>query len=193
MNSTDSIGERIHAPVGWILIAILVLAGLASTVTDSLIWAGFVLVIAVIASLPALTRGNWKVMLPWPLLAIAALAALVRVAGRYREVAGYLAIVALALIIVIELDVFTSVELSRRFAIVFGVMTTMALEAVWIIAQHFSDSWLGTTLLRSQTELQWDMVVITVVAVVVALLYQAYATRFDPTGSISMSDSQGTR
>lgn len=73
-------------------------------------------------------------MVPWPLLSVAALAVVLRAVGIYPDIAGYVAITSIALLLVVELDVYTEVELSRRFAIVFAVMTTMALQALWIIA-----------------------------------------------------------
>lgn len=175
---------RVHAVVGWGLISVVALGAAASTFTGPLLWSGFALSIAVAASLPALVRRDWTVTLPWPLLAAAALATLARVAGVYREGAAYLAIVVLALIVVIELDVFTPVTFSRRFAVVFSVMVTMALQGVWIIAQALSDRWLGSTLLSTQAELQWDIVLVTVLSVIVGVLYHWYAIRFDATGSL---------
>lgn len=182
--------EQIHSAVGWGLIAIVGIAGIVSVYTGPLLWAGFALLVALVASLPALFRRDWTATLPWPLLATAALATVARAAGVYREAAGYLAIVALALIVVIELVVFTPVELSRRFAVAFSIMTTMALQGVWIIAQAFSDRSLGSELLPSQTELQWDIVLVTVLATTVGLLYHWYASRFDATGSLDTADEE---
>lgn len=177
--------ELVNAVVGWGLIVIVAVSAVASLFTSPLLWSVFAVIIAVVASLPALTRRDWTVTLPWPLLAVAAFATVGRVAGIYREAAGYLAIVALALIVVIEIDVFTPVKFSRRFAVVFSIMVTMALEGVWIIAQSLSDRMLGSNLLTSQTELQWDIVLVTVLAVVVGVLYHWYAIRFDATGSLT--------
>lgn len=176
-----------------VLIAIIGLTGIASFVTDSVLWGSSLLLVAVVASLPALALRDRTATVPWPLLAIGALAGIVRVAGVYREAAGYVVIVVLALIVVIELESFTPVELSRRFAVVFSVMVMMALEGLWIIAQSISDRWFGTELLRSQTELQWDIVLVTVLATAVGLLYYGYATRFDQAGSITVPDDEGAR
>ncbi|MFW6018562.1 MAG: hypothetical protein ACOCPX_07045 [Halapricum sp.] len=177
----------------WVLIAAVGLLGLVSLVTGELLWGGFVLLIAFVAALPALVLGAWSATVPWPLLAVPAVAAFAWVGEFNRETAGYLAIVALALIIVIELESFTPIELSRRFAVVFCVMVTMALEGVWIIAQAASDRWLGTAFLTSQVELQWDIVLVTVVAIGVGVLYYGYATQFDQSRSITIPDDEGAR
>lgn len=177
--------DQIQAILGWTLIAVTGVSACVSLYTDTLLWGVFVLTVALVAALPALALRDWTVTIPWPLLTVAALAATARAAGVYREAAGYLAIVALALMVVIELDAFTPVQLSRRFAVAFSVMVTMALEGVWIIAQTLSDRWLGSELVVSQSELQWDIVLVTILAITVGLLYHGYATRYRPTGSIA--------
>lgn len=67
---------------------------------------------------------------------------------------------------------------------------TMAIESVWIVAQYFSDLWLDTTLLRSQTARQWDIVATTAVAITVGVLYHWYATRFDPPDVVTVTSNR---
>jgi len=187
--------RRAPSPVAveWLLIAGIGLSGVVSVVTGSALWGVFALLVAAVAALPALASGDRTATVAWPLLAVELGAAVARVAGVYSEAAGYFAIIGLALIVVIELEAFTPIELSRRFTVVFSVMTTMALEAVWIIAQSASDRFLATGFLRSQTELQWDIVLVTLLATVVGVLYYGYAWRFDQTGSITVPDDEGRR
>lgn len=92
--------------------------------------------------------------------------------GPYRELAVFLTFVAVSLVIVIQLQVVTAVELSGRFAIFFDVVVTKALEAVWIVAQSLSDTHLGTDLIESQVQLQWQIVYVTGMAVLVGILYR---------------------
>lgn len=119
-------------------------------------------------------------MAPWPIILVATLAVLARLTGMYPEAAGYIAITALALLIVVELDRFTSIQLSRRVAVGFAVLTTMAIEAVWIIVQFGSDQWLGTSYLTTQTALQWDIVIVTVVSLAGGVVFYWYLTRHEP-------------
>lgn len=133
-------------------------------------------------------------MAPWPLLFGAAVAVVARTIELYPEIAGYLAITTLALLIVVELDVFTPIELGHRFAVSFGVLTTMAIEALWIVAQFYSDQWLGTEFLSTQLELQKDIVIVTMVGFVVGGLFYWYFDRFSPAGTMMRSsDRAGTR
>lgn len=174
--------ERVNAAIGWGM-AVIVLAGAVGSVfIDSVLWGAFSVLLVGVTALPALTRADWTAMVPWPVPALAAVAVTARATGLYSEAAGYLAIVALALLVVVELDAFTPVELGRRFAVAFAVLTTMALEALWIVAQFSSDRWLGTEFLTTQTELQEDIVIVTVTAFAVGGLFYWYFARFEPAG-----------
>jgi hypothetical protein len=182
---------RVAAIVGWVLIGSIALGAAGSLLTGAVLWGLFSLVVLAVAVLPALTRRDWTAMVPWPLLLVAAVAVIARAAGRYAEVAGYLGIVALALVIVVELEAFTSVELSRWFAVAFAVMTALALQSIWIVAQFYSDRWLGTGFLSTQTELQEDIVLVTAVAVAAGGLFYWLFGRLGRTGTQS-SDRTGT-
>ncbi|QLG47568.1 hypothetical protein [Natrinema halophilum] len=185
--------ERTNAAVGWLLVAIVALDGVSTFLRGAPLWAGFELVIAVVASIPALTTRDWTAMVPWPLLSVAALAVIAVTIGAPFETTVYVVIATLALAVVVELETFTTVELSRRFAVAFAVLTTMALQALWTIVQFYSDRWLGTDYLRSQTELQWDFVLVTAVGLVLGGLFQWYVTRFKPAdGATRITDGTGS-
>lgn len=59
----------------------------------------------------------------------------------------------------------------------------MAVEALWIIAQHYSDVWLDTEFLSSQTELQEDIV--TAVGFVLGGFYYWYFSTVESEGRSS--------
>ena len=122
-------------------------------------------------------------MVPWPLVSIAVIAVLCGSAGFFPEIAGYVAIAALALLVAVELDVFTTVEMSRRFTVAFAVLTTLAVQGLWIIAQYYSDLWLGTDFLTTQTELQVDIVLVTLVGLAMGMIFEWYFARIQHVGS----------
>ena len=175
--------RRVNALLGWVLTGTVVLGVVGSFRMDALLWGGFASVVAVVTTVPALSTGDWTVMPPWPLLLGAAVAVLARTIGVYSEIAGYFAVAVLALVTVVELDAFTPVDMSRRFASGFAVLTTMAVQGLWTIAQFYSDLWLGTEFLRSQTELQWNLVIVTGVGLLVGGIFTWYFDRFEHVGS----------
>lgn len=170
-------GTQTNALVGWAAAVCVTIAAAASLVTDPSLWVGYALLVVVVAALPAVVRRDRTAMAHWPVLSVAAGAVVARLAGLYPVAAGHVAITALALLVVVELDGFTSIRLSRRFAVGFAVLTTMAIEAVWIIVQFASDRWLGTAYLTTQTELQWDIVAVTVVSLAMGVVFYWYLRR----------------
>lgn len=190
MFETLAHSERTNAVVGWLAVGILAAAVPTSFLTDALLWVVFSLVTLGVALVPPAVTRDPVCMLPWPVLALAAVATVGRLLEVYPEVAGYLAIAAVAMMVVVELDAYAPVEFSRRFAIVFAMLTTMAIAAVWIVAQFYSDVWLGTSFLGSQTELQQSIVAVTVVGLVVGAVFEWFFATFEPVGTIR-SEGEG--
>ncbi|MFC7223902.1 hypothetical protein ACFQKF_12275 [Halalkalicoccus sp. GCM10025322] len=175
--------ERMNALIGWMLTGIVVLTAVESLLTDAFLWAGVALLVVVVAAVPAVVTSEWTMMVPWPLLLVAAVAMIVRRLGISVEIAGYFVVVALALIVVIELDAFTPVEMTRRFAVAFAALMTLAVQGVWTIAQYYSDQWLGTAFLHSQRELQLDIVVVTAIGITMAVVFEWYFEKVEHVGS----------
>ncbi len=187
-------GRQTNAAIGWVLLSVVAVSAVESVLIATVLWRLLALLVVAVAAIPALYTRDWTVMVPWPLLSVAAVAVLARAIGLGPEIAGYLIVATLALIVVVELDVFTSIELSRRFAVAFAVMMTMACQALWTVAQFYSDRWFGTQFLRSQTELQRDIVIVTLVGLVLGVLFEWYFTRFEPAGTVgrAITDAEST-
>lgn len=172
-----------NAALGWLSVAIVAFAATWSAAAGALLWAGFAAVLLVASVLPALWTRDWRVLPPWPLLLVTAVAAVVGGYGIAPEAAGYVVVAGLALLTAVEIDAFTGVEMSRRFAVAFAVLTTLAVQGLWVIAQYYSDLWLGTGFLSSQRELQVDIVLVTVVGLAMGAAFQWYFDRVEHVGS----------
>lgn len=170
----------------------MAIAAVASLHVDPSIWSGYALLLVAVVALPAVVTRDWTTMVHWPILSVATIAVVARLAGLYPEAAGHVAVTAFALVVVVELDSFTSIQLSRRFAVGFAVLTTMAVEAIWIIVQFVSDRWLGTDYLTTQTELQLDIVTVTVVSLAIGVVLYWYLTRRERADSGTGSPDQET-
>lgn len=143
---------RLNAVLAWLLVAFVLLVVVANLLTRDLLWAGFALVVAGLALVPAVKYRDPVAMLPWEVLLLAVLPLLGRVLTveltPFRgNVAAYLSVAALALVVAVELDLLTPVEMDYRFAVAFVVIATMAAAGVWAVVRYGSDVFLGTTLL----------------------------------------------
>ena len=172
---------RTNAVLAWLLVGVLMVAFIESVLDTDYQWILFVGVVAVIVLVPPLTFREWRVMLPWELLVIAALPILARAAirGLVGTFATYVALAALALLVVVELDMFTSLEVNHWFAVVIVVMTTMAAVAAWTVFRWNADRYLGTAYLVDNETLMLEWLSVSLAGLAAGVLFDAYFRRRD--------------
>ncbi|MFW5895948.1 MAG: hypothetical protein ACOCUA_01010 [archaeon] len=182
-------GERENALLSWAIVSLLLVTAGVELVTGAIVWAGFVLVVVVLAVVPPALNRDWQAMLPWELLALTALpvAGRVFVAGRTvgevtltGRVMTFVAVAAVALIVAVLLDRFTPTRMNDAFAVVFVVITTTAAAGIWAVAQWLSDIYLGTGFLdrpHAEEALMWDFTAATLAGLLSALLFTYYFRR----------------
>ncbi|UIO98531.1 hypothetical protein Hbl1158_08135 [Halobaculum sp. CBA1158] len=185
--------RRANAAVGWLLLAFLASAGVSELAWGERIWGAFVLAVVAIAVVPPAAFRDATAMLPWEVLAIASLPAVGRTLIAGETVGGipfsgrvttYLAVAAVALIVAVEMDLFTPVRMTHSFAVAFVTVTTMATAGVWAVARYFADTLLGTSQMLDgrpehviETALMWDFVAATLAGVLAGLLFEYYFRR----------------
>ena len=170
--------ERVNAALGWTAVAALAATAGWSLAQGDVLWAVFGLSSATVTVLPAVWGRDPLRMLPAEVLGILAVLVVLRVVGVTEAFAGYGATAALALVLAVEIDVFTRVELTGWFSVPFVAITTAALAAVWGILEYASDLFLGTSMLADTADLMWDLVLATAVGVVAGLVFWAYIHRY---------------
>lgn len=143
--------QRLNAGLSWALVGFVWLVAVVNAAQGEYLWAGFASVTAVLALLPPAKFRSPTAMLPWEVLLLAALplfARTVAVLAAFRgDVAAYLSVAALALVVAVELHLLTPVEMNHRFAVAFVIVATMATAGVWAVVRYVSDVFLGTALL----------------------------------------------
>lgn len=142
---------RLNAALAWGLVGFVLLVAAGNLATGELMWAGFSAAVAVLGLLPPAKFRSARAMLPWEVLAMAALPLLTRtiaeLAAFRGDVAAYLSVAALALVVAVVLQLLTPVEMTHRFAVAFVVIATLGTAGAWAVVRYASDLLLGTTLL----------------------------------------------
>ncbi|WP_435078311.1 hypothetical protein [Halococcus sp. AFM35] len=170
--------ERANALLAWTLVAFVAAVAVASLFRGNLLWAVFTAGVVVLSVLPAVAVRSPRAMVPWEVLALAALPTLARAfAPPVAEIATYLAVAALALVVAVELHLFTGVEMSYRFAVAFVVVATLATAGAWAVTRWVADLYLGTGFLASEDELMWEFVASTVAGIGAGLFFEGYVRR----------------
>jgi hypothetical protein len=186
--------RRLNAILGWAFVAVLCLIGAGAAINGRPLWAGFTLTLVVLAVLPVVAFHRPDAMLPWEVLALASIPSLGRLLVVGQTVGGvtltgrittYVAVAAVALILAVELDVFTPVRMSDSFAVAFVAITTVATAGLWAEVRWLSDILFGTGFLLDgrpehviEDALMWDFVAATVVGVAAGVLFELYFRRY---------------
>lgn len=178
---------RLNAILAWPLVAVLGLVLLESLVDFDRLWILFVTVTGLIVLVPPVAYRDARVMLPWEVLLLALSPILVRgiSGGEFGTFATYLSIAGLALVVTVELHMFTSVRMTHWFAVVFVVMTTLASAAAWAIVRWLSNRMLQTEFLSNSNltaadanaQLMTEFLWVTAAGLVAGLLFDAYFKR----------------
>lgn len=155
---------RTNAVLAWILIGFVFVVAVGNVLSGALLWAGFAAVVVVLAVLPPLQFRTARAMLPWEVLLLAVLPLLgwtfatVPVTG---QLFTYLSVAAIALIVAVELHVFTPVKMNQAFAVSFVVIATLAVAGVWAVVRFALDETLGTAFLLdpalTEAEIERDL------------------------------------
>ncbi|WP_227373560.1 hypothetical protein [Haladaptatus halobius] len=175
--------ERVNAGLSWLLVGFLLIVVAESLLSADLLWAVFVGFVATLAVIPPLAYRNAEAMLPWEVLVLGALPILGRALATLAltsRLATYLSVAALALVVAVELHVFSPVRMTHWFAILFVVITTIATAGVWAIVEWLSDVYLGTQFIHSEHLLMWDFVYATVGGLLAGVVFEVYFRRVVP-------------
>lgn len=166
MSRVDAVMEDTHfnAFVSWVIVALLLLAGAASVGIGEPVWAVFISGGVAIILLPAGIRRDLTVMPPWEVLVFAALPLTNQFFPLPDALADLTTYLAVGVVVVVELHIFSPVEMTPHFAVVFVVLVTMATAGVWTILQYASDVALNTALIENKTLLMWDLVFATAIS-----------------------------
>ncbi|MBV0902841.1 hypothetical protein KTS37_13685 [Halomicroarcula salina] len=176
---TDSVNARLS----WLLLAFLAVASVSGIAAGELLPWLLVAVVLGLALVPALAYRDLGAMLPWPLLLLASLPVLGTVFARPWLSSGlvtYVAVATIALVVALELHLFTPVLMTPRFAVLFVVVTTMGVAGVWAVGRWLADLYLGTQLLLDPTltdaeiesRLMWEFVYSATAGAVAGLVFE---------------------
>jgi hypothetical protein len=172
---------RANAISAWIMVGVLLIVFAESVLEVDYRWIAFVAVVGFVVLIPPTAYSDWRVMLPWELLVVALFPILVRgvFGGTVGTFASYFALAALALLIIVELHMFTSLSVTHWFAVVLVVLTTLAAVAAWTVFRWNADRYLGTSFLTDNEALMVEWLYVTLAGFAAGILFDGYFRRRD--------------
>jgi len=173
---------RTNAAIAWLLVAVIGAVGVAELATGSgFLWATFAAVLVALAVIPPLAFRSPLAMLPWEVLLLAAMPVLGMALGADRltgHFTSYLSVAAIALVLTVELQSFTTVRMTPTFAIVLVVVTTMAAAGLWALLRWSADQLLGVPFTVDHDAVMWEFVYSAVAGLGAGLVFELYFRRF---------------
>jgi len=170
---------RTNAILAWAMVAALLGVFVESLLDADLLSLAFVVGLVAVVVAPAVSARDWKVLLPAELLGLALLPTLVRVVfgGELGVFATYLALAALALVLIVEFHMFTSLQVTHWFAVALVTLTTLATAGAWTVLRWNADRLLGTTYLTTNDALMMEWIYVTLAGLAAGILFDAYFRR----------------
>lgn len=172
--------ERSNAAIAWVLVAVIAAIGVGELVTGGFLWATFAATLVALALLPPVAFRSPIVMLPWEVLLVAAVPVLGMALGADRltgHFTAYLSIAAIALVLAVELQSFTSVQMTPSFAVVLVVVGTMAAAGLWALLRWSAFKILGVPFTTDHDAVMWEFVYSAVAGLGAGVIFELYFRR----------------
>jgi len=167
---------RLNAVAAWAMIAVLAGVLVESAIDYDVLSAAIAVGLGAVVLAPTAAARYWRAMLPAELVGLSLLPILVRAlsGGELGTFATYVAIAALALVIAVDLHMFTTLRLTHWFAVAFVVMATLATAAVWTVLRWNLDQRAGTAYLTTNDALMVEWMYVTLAGLAAGLLFDGY-------------------
>lgn len=179
---SDLLSERRrNATISWLLLGVAALAGVGGVIVTGPLWSVFAVVVVLLGLVPPVAYRSRYVMLPWEVFGMAVLPLLGIALGAGRlsgPIVAYLAIAAVGLVIVVELDSFTAIRMSPGFAIVLVVASTMAASALWAMLEWYAALLIGRSFGLTNDELMIEFIYATLSGFAAGVIFRAYFRRY---------------
>jgi hypothetical protein len=172
---------RRNAALTWLLVAFVAGVAVTNLSSDDRLWGVFAAVVAVLVAVPPIVTRSYARVVPWEVVAVAAVPLFARTIGTpgTGRVATFLGVAAVALVVAVELDRFTTVEMNRSFAVLFVVLATMAAAGSWAVLRWGVDALLATGFELDERELMLEFVASTVAGVLAGGVFELYFRRIE--------------
>ena len=170
---------RVNAMIAWVLAIVLVALAIVSFLNVLLVETVMAAIAAFVAISPAVVFRSWTRTVPWPLLLIASLPLFVATTRPefFGEIVTGISVATLAMLVVVALELTTTVRMTPQFAVFFTVIVTLATAGFWAVGSAASATYLGTTFIKTNTELMTVFTATLIAGIVAGVLFWLYFRR----------------
>ena len=174
----------LNAFAGWSMVLLLLLLCIGNFIYGRFMWTILIAFVICIIIAPAIIMRKPSVMPSWYFILIAIIPIVGNTTAYYffsTSIPFYLSVATIALLLVAEINWFTTVKMNYKFAIVLVIITTLAIAGLWHMLQWFLDMNFGTSYLldgRSDDAINdammYEFIYATISGIVAGLLFGWY-------------------
>ena len=176
------IGRRKNAALSWLLLAYFLFTSVNIFFSGSLTWTLYSLAIIAVVFLPMLVLQDLRAQVPFEVLILLAVPFTLK--GAQLEfiashTLNYLSAATVSLLLITQLDTFTSFKTTYRFSVYLVMLTTVAISGFWAVGRWLSDVYLGTAFIVSENTLMWEFAAASLTGFVAGQLFNTYFRKRD--------------
>ncbi len=140
--------NKINSFLSWAIVIVLIIVAIINFSEGRYTWTVLTIFTIIVIILPALHFRNPKVMPTWYLLFLVILPLIASTTASYLflvRIPVYISIATISLLLVAEINWFTSVKMNPKYAILLVLITTLAVTGLWHLMRWLLDISLGTS------------------------------------------------
>lgn len=169
--------RRKNAIFSWILSVYLLVTSINIFLDGNITWSIYTLLVVFLVFLPMMRSQKLKDMVPFEVLFLLAVPFTLKgiefgLVGSHTL--NYLSAATVALLVIVELDTFTSFKTNNWFSVYLVVLTTAAIAGFWAVLRWLSDIYFGTGFIVSENLLMWEFAGATLAGLVAGKLFGFY-------------------
>lgn len=170
---------RVNAAIAWALAVVFVAIAVVSFLNILFVETVMATIAAFVAISPAVVYRSWIRTVPWPLLLVASLPLFVATAQPvfFDDLVTGISVATLAMLVVVALELTSTVRMTPQFAIFFTVIVTLATAGFLAVGSAASAAYLGTTFIKTNTELMIIFTATLIAGVIAGVLFWLYFRR----------------
>ena len=170
---------RVNALIAWVFAVTFILIAIVSFINILFVETVMAAIAAFVAISPAIVDRSWTRTIPWPLLLVASLPLFIATAqpGFFDDIVTGISVATLAMLVVVALELTTTVRMTPQFAIVFTVIVTLATAGFWAVGSAASATYLRTMFIKTNTELMTIFTATLIAGIIAGVLFWLYFRR----------------
>ncbi|WEL19618.1 hypothetical protein [Candidatus Nanohalococcus occultus] len=148
----------------------------------ALTWSLYGFTVLVLVFVPPVVFLEPKALVPFEILALLAVPFTIKgmeLGFVASNTLNYITAAGIALLVVTELDTFTSFKTTPAFAVPLVSVTTVAVSGIWAVARWLSDIYLQTSLIVSEHALMWEFASALLAGIIAGFAFNIYFKRRD--------------